>query len=147
MKYNAQACLFFLPVLKQWGWLCRIDDQWVQGGMNAHLFKDYLTDNPHCLHCSYEFEGNVHYFLECPKYIQQRDILLQQFCDIGVPFYIYFIQNVQSIHIILIVKLFPMFIITVNLLGASEIFDTFLLLLWLIFFSLFFQWAWLIDLY
>ena len=36
---------------------------------------------------------NVHYFLECPKYTQQRDILSQQFCDIGVPFQINFILN------------------------------------------------------
>ena len=35
--------------------------------LNAHLFKDYLIDYPHCLHCGYEFEGNVHYFLECQK--------------------------------------------------------------------------------
>ena len=64
--------------------------------MNAHLLKDYVTDDPHCLHCGYEFERNVHYFLECPKYTRQRDILSQQFCDISVPFLINLFINGSS---------------------------------------------------
>ena len=55
-----------------------------------------FNEGPHCLHWGYEFEGNVHYFLEYPKYTQQRDILSQQFCDIGVPFQINFILNGSS---------------------------------------------------
>ena len=79
--------------------LCQLRNK--ASNLNAHFLKDHLTDDPYCLHCGYEFEGNAHYFLECPKYTQQRDILLQQSCDIGVPFQINFILNAsQSIHII-----------------------------------------------
>ena len=64
--------------------------------LNAHLLKDYLTDDPHCLHSSYDFDGNAHYYLECPRYTQQRDILSHQICDIGAPFQINFILSVRS---------------------------------------------------
>ena len=62
------AMLWILEII-----LCQLRNK--ASNLNAHLLKDNLTDDPHCLHCGYEFEGNVHYFLECPKYTQQRDFL------------------------------------------------------------------------
>ena len=74
--------------------LCKLRNK--TSNLNAHLLKDYLIDDPQCLQCGYEFEVNVHYFLECPKYTQQIYILSQQFWDIGVPFQINFILNGSS---------------------------------------------------
>ena len=73
-------------------YLMRIHTVYIVRRLMARIFNE----DPHCLHWGYEFEGNVHYFLEYPKYTQQRDILSQQFCDIGVPFQINFILNGSS---------------------------------------------------
>ena len=123
--------------------LCQLRNK--ASNLNAHLLKDYLTDDPHCSHCGYEFKWNVHYFLECPKYSQQRDILSQQFCDIGVPLQINFILNGSSEYshnlkckIISYVH---------NYIKSSRRFWHFLQHFFSYFFFLFFQRVGLIDLY
>jgi hypothetical protein len=64
--------------------------------LNPHLMIDHITDDPHCFHCGHNFEDNIHFFLVCPKYTQQRNILLQQFRAIDVPFQINYILYCSS---------------------------------------------------
>jgi hypothetical protein len=64
--------------------LCQLRNK--ASNLNAHLMKDHITYDPHCFYCGHDFEDNFHFFLECPKYTQQRNILLQQFRAIDVLF-------------------------------------------------------------
>jgi hypothetical protein len=66
--------------------------------------KDHITDDPHCFHCGHDFEDNVHFFLVIPKYTQQRNILLQQFRAIDVPFQIDYVQNIHIPYIVNIIS-------------------------------------------
>lgn len=55
------------------------------------FFKIFLIDDIHCLYSLYCLycgsEGNcVFFFLQCLRYIQQRDNLSKQLNDINVPF-------------------------------------------------------------
>ena len=44
--------------------------------LNFHLFSKNCSDTPNCSHCLIA-ETPIHYFLECPKYTNQRNLLLE----------------------------------------------------------------------
>ena len=69
--------------------LCQLRNK--ASNLNSHLMKDHITYDSHCFYCGHDCEDNFHFFIECPKYTQQRNILLQQFRAIDVPFQIDYI--------------------------------------------------------
>ena len=47
-------------------------------GLNMHRFLYNFIDTPKCLLCGASIEDSVHFFLLCPRYAAQRNILLAQ---------------------------------------------------------------------
>ena len=42
--------------------------------LKGHLFQMHVIDDPRCV-CGYDIEDALHYFMQCPLYLRQREIL------------------------------------------------------------------------
>ena len=52
--------------------------------LNYHLFTFNINDNPFCPSCHDSLETANHFFMECPKYSDFREILMQEISEISV---------------------------------------------------------------
>ena len=76
--------------------------------LNAQLFLYIKAVNPDCPHCSGIPESIDHFFLNCPHYTQQRDLMLQR------------LTALQNTHDIEITNLPPKQKIQIFLQGGSK---------------------------
>ena len=76
--------------------------------LNAQLFLYIKAVNPDCPHCAGTPESIVHFFLNCPHYTQQRDLMLQR------------LDALQNTHDIEISNLPPKEKIKIFLQGGSK---------------------------
>ena len=51
--------------------------------LNAHLVKLHVSDSPACS-CGFNNEDTNHYLLQCPMYVNERTIMLQEINHIGI---------------------------------------------------------------
>lgn len=54
--------------------------------LTAHLNSHFLSDVQQCGKCGYYIEDTKHYFMKCPYYNFERNILINKLNDIGVDF-------------------------------------------------------------
>ena len=45
--------------------------------LNSDLFKSNISSTPSC-HCGNPFEDAFHFLLECPRYVYQRELLIEE---------------------------------------------------------------------
>ena len=54
--------------------------------LNAHLKNHFLSDIQSCQKCGFHTEDTEHYFINCPSYNVERNILVKKLNDIDVVF-------------------------------------------------------------
>ena len=69
--------------------LCQIRTE--ASNLNLHLYDHHLTDRINCSNCECPCETPAHFFIHCPEYNIQRQILKNTFTKLNINF------NLQTI--------------------------------------------------